>query len=193
MLQSGHMDRNWMGVDWLPSQVQAINPLLILLYIPLFSYAIYPAIEKVLKLNPLRKILIGSCFTALAFAVSAWIEQKIAADQTPKIAWQILAYAILTAAEVMVSITVLEFSYTQAPRAMKSMVMSLALFCVRWQRPDGGVNHVIPNADGSSKLPGASYYWFFAGLMAAMAVLFMFVALMYREQTYYQLEEPAAL
>ena len=44
---------------------------------------------------------------------------------TPSIAWQVLAYAILTAAEVLISITCLEFSYTQAPNNMKSFIMAI--------------------------------------------------------------------
>jgi proton-dependent oligopeptide transporter, POT family len=48
------------------------------------------------------------------------------------------------------------------------------------------VNKVIQNADGSVKLAGASYYWFFTGVMAAAALLFIFVAKAYREKTYVQ-------
>ncbi|HEY1785633.1 MAG TPA: MFS transporter, partial [Pirellulales bacterium] len=125
---------------------------------------------------------------------SAWIETKIQAGSTPMIAWQVLAYAILTAAEVMVSITCLEFSYTQAPRKMKSILMALFLFSVSLGNAFTAlVNWFIQNADGSSKLAGASYYWFFAGLMATTAVLFIFVAMSYREQTYIQQEQPAAV
>src|SRR5262249_38706035 len=41
--------------------------------------------------------------------------------------WQICAYGILTCAEVLVSITGLEYSYKQAPPMMKSFIMSLFL------------------------------------------------------------------
>ena len=44
--------------------------------------------------------------------------------------WQVLAYLIITIAEVLVSITALEFSYTQAPKKMKSLVMGLFLASV---------------------------------------------------------------
>ena len=48
----------------------------------------------------------------------------------PHINWQLLAYIILTLGEAMVSITGLEFSYTQAPNSMKSSVMALWLLTV---------------------------------------------------------------
>ncbi|MEZ6146367.1 MAG: hypothetical protein R3B91_13330 [Planctomycetaceae bacterium] len=43
------------------------------------------------------------------------IQMWIDAGDRPSICWQVLAYALLTSAEVMVSITCLEFSYTRAP------------------------------------------------------------------------------
>ena len=41
--------------------------------------------------------------------------------------WQLLAYAIITAAEIMVSVPALEFAYTQAPKKMKSLIMAAYL------------------------------------------------------------------
>ena len=41
-----------------------------------------------------------------------------------------MAYAVLTSSEVLVSITCLEFAYTQAPKAMKSVIMALFLMSV---------------------------------------------------------------
>ena len=58
--------------------------------------------------------------------IESWIDNGL----TPNIGWQLLAYVIITAAEVMVSITGLEFSYRQAPPQMKSFVMSLFLLTV---------------------------------------------------------------
>ena len=130
VLQAGKMDRTFLGVDWLESQIQAINPLLILAFIPIFTYLLYPAISKVFPLTPIRKISIGLFVTAGAFAISGTIESMIDQGLTPNIAWQLLAYVVITAAEVMVSITGLEFSYTQAPPQMKSFVMSLFLLTV---------------------------------------------------------------
>src|SRR5579872_2635502 len=120
VLQAKEMDRKWLGVEWLESQVQAINPLLILVLIPFFSYVGYPLINRVFRLTPLRKISIGLFLTAAAFAVSSFVQVWIDKGETPSISWQILGYVIITSAEVMVSVTGLEFSYTQAPREMRS-------------------------------------------------------------------------
>ena len=55
---------------------------------------------------------------------------QIAAGEAVNIGWQLFAYALITAAEVFVSITCLEFSYTQSPKKMKSFIMAIYLFSV---------------------------------------------------------------
>ena len=42
-----------------------------------------------------------------------WIQLEIDTAPEPNVGWQLLAYVILLAGEVMASITGLEFSYTQ--------------------------------------------------------------------------------
>src|SRR3954454_12763747 len=129
-LQAEKMDLHWMGMNLIAAQVQTSNPILILIFIPIVNYAIYPAIDKVFRLTPLRKIGIGLYITALSFVVIVWIQGQIDAGLKPTINWQLLAYVILTLGEAMVSITGLEFSYTQAPNTMKSSVMALWLLTV---------------------------------------------------------------
>src|SRR5207248_7981961 len=129
-LQAEKMDLHWMGMDLIAAQVQTANPILILIFIPIVNYLIYPAIDKIFPLTPLRKIGIGLFITALSFVVIVWIQSQIDAGMKPSINWQLLAYVILTLGEAMVSITGLEFSYTQAPNSMKSSVMALWLLTV---------------------------------------------------------------
>jgi POT family proton-dependent oligopeptide transporter len=111
----------------LPSQVQVVNGLFILILVPIFTFGIYPAMNRFFRVTPLRKIGIGLFTVASSFVVVAWIEQRIQEGHVVSIWWQIFAYVILTAAEVLVSITALEYSYKQAPLRMKSFVMALFL------------------------------------------------------------------
>ena len=105
----------------------------------------------------------------------------------PHVGWQILAYLLLTMAEVMVSITCLEFAYTQAPLAMKSIVMSLFLLSISLGNAvAAGVNFFIQNPDGSSKMEGATYFWFFSILMVFAAICFAVIAAFYQGNTYIQ-------
>jgi POT family proton-dependent oligopeptide transporter len=117
----------------------------------------------------------------------ALTEANIQAGGRPSVWWQILAFVILSAGEIMVSITCLEFSYTQSPRKMKSLVMAVFFLSISLGNYiTSGVNFIIHNPDGSSKLPGASYYWFFTALMATAAFLFIFVAQKYKVKVYTQ-------
>ncbi|MDP7029137.1 MAG: MFS transporter [Phycisphaerales bacterium] len=130
VLQARDLDRHFLGIEWLPSQIQMVNPIMILILIPTFSFLIYPAINRVFPLTPIRKIGIGLFVMVPGFAMVALLQAAIDGGASPSIGWQIAAYAILTASEVMVSITCLEFSYTQAPRAMKSVIMAIFLMSV---------------------------------------------------------------
>lgn len=191
VLQARHMDLHWMGVEWLPSQIQFVNPFLILLLIPVFAYGLYPAVDRVFPLTPLRKIGAGFFVTVIAFVISAYIEMQIASGLRPGIEWQLLAFLVMTAAEVMVSITCLEFSYTQAPRALKSFVMALFLLSVSLGNAfTAFVNYVIQDGDGTVWLKGPDYYWFFAWVMLGVSLIFLAVARQYQPRTW--LQEDAA-
>jgi POT family proton-dependent oligopeptide transporter len=191
VLQADKMDLHFAGITWLPSQIQAVNAIMILAFIPLFQYLIYPAISRVFPLTPLRKIGLGLVVTGSSFLISAWIETQIKAGLRPNIGWQLPAYALLTAGEIMVSITSLEFSYTQAPKTMKSIVMALYLWSITAGNAFTALVHVfIQNRDGTLKLSGSAYYLFFAVLSAASAVVFTFFAMRYREKIHLQDEFP---
>jgi len=187
VLQAENMNRNVCGFNVLPSQIQAINPILVLIMIPLFSYGLYPAMGKLFKVTPLRKISIGFFVTIMSFVIPAWVETQITAGHTPHIIWHFFAYIFMTAAEIMISITVLEFSYTQAPKKMKSLIQAVGLLPIALGNLFTAiVNRFIQNPDGTSKLEGADYYWFFTIVIAVTAVLFIFVAVLYKEKTYIQ-------
>jgi POT family proton-dependent oligopeptide transporter len=254
------------GYDFLPAQVQAVNPLLVMIYIPLFNFVLYPAINKVFLLTPLRKIGIGMSLTAAAFGISWYIETLVApttpivvaelqamgvagdtaeieklvvngkvdklAERLPKESvvvddqlklkdqaerekvevaqrqgritqvlskhgpsalWQVLAYIVITAGEVMVSITGLEYSYSQAPHKMKSFVMSLYLLTVSLGNVVTAlINKLLADANGNMAIPYTQYYAIFTGLMIATTVVYAFCSRTFREQSYYQGDEPAA-
>ena len=151
VLQAEDLNRNWLGFDWLSSQIQAINPIMIVTFVPIFNGietlrwpGLYSLISKVFPLTPLRKVGLGLFLMVFGFAMVAVLQSWIDAGEYPSIGWQVLAYAVLTASEVMVSITCLEFAYTQAPKEMKSMVMALFLMSVSLGNFfTAGVNSVI--------------------------------------------------
>lgn len=60
-----------------PDQMQVMNPLFVLLFIPFFEGIVYPIIGKIGIRKPLQKIALGGCLAALAFIISAVVQNKI--------------------------------------------------------------------------------------------------------------------
>ncbi|MCA9582428.1 MAG: hypothetical protein KC416_11580, partial [Myxococcales bacterium] len=166
----------------LPSQVQAANPLLVMMLVPLFGLWGYGAVEKLTRvtMTPLRRMTLGMFVASTSFVVVALIQERLDAGVSVHIAWQLVAYLLITAAEVMVSVTGLEFAYTQAPRRMKSTIMGFWLLCISLG------NELVALLAGFQGLPLATFFWIFAGLMALAAVLFGARASFYTYQDYSQ-------
>jgi POT family proton-dependent oligopeptide transporter len=139
------MDKNIaFGFTLLPAQIQVVNGLFILALVPIFTFGIYPLMGKFFKVTPLRRMGIGFFTIAASYLIVSRIEGRIQHGETVSVWWQILAYVVLTASEVLVSITALEFSYKQAPLRMKSFIM--AMFLASTSVGNGitaGVNHFM--------------------------------------------------
>lgn len=245
VLQTEQMNSYIGDYQVLPSQVQAVNPVLILIGIPIFTFFIYPLGNKVWKLTPLRKIGIGFVITAGAFALSALIETWIVSNSAnvinqmwadlgpavttdlmkptkmgdmlqivkehgwtakeigpyltdmPHISWQVLAYIIMTAGEILVSIVCLEFAYTQSPKKMKSFIMGIYMLGISIGNfYVAGVNFIMEKTKdeaGNTPLDGPNYFWFFAGMMMITTVIYIIYTQFYKGRTYIQGEDVDAL
>lgn len=122
-------------IEVLSSQMQAFNSVFVLLFIPFFSKIVYPLIESVgLTLSPVRKMAYGLVLAATSFFCSAYLEYRIAlsatANERLSIFWQLPQYILLTAGEIMLNMTGLEYAYAEAPETMKSMILSIWLLTV---------------------------------------------------------------
>jgi POT family proton-dependent oligopeptide transporter len=198
VLQAAKMNRT-IGVGaWhftmLAGQVQTFNPVFLLIFIPIFNYWVYPFFDKIgLKATPLRRLGAGLILTALSFVVIAFAQSMIDRGQTPSIWWQVLAYVALSAAEVLVSITGLEYAYTHSPKSMKSTMTAIWLMVTSM----GNLITAAVNANIADKgilgkyLVGANYYWYFdVGLVTAFTVAFLFVSPHIKEHNYIENPEP---
>ncbi|XP_059356317.1 solute carrier family 15 member 2-like [Carassius carassius] len=89
------------------------------------------------------------------------------------IAWQIPQYVFITAGEVMFSITGLEFSYSQAPASMKSVLQAGWLMTVAF-----GNVIVLIVAEGAG-MEQWTEFLLFAGLLVAVSIIFSIMAYFY--------------
>ncbi|CAL8267515.1 unnamed protein product [Lota lota] len=89
------------------------------------------------------------------------------------IAWQIPQYLLITIGEVMFSVTGLEFSYSQAPANMKSVLQAGWLLTVAF-----GNVIVLIVAEGAGLEQWAEFV-LFAGLLVAVCIIFSVMAYFY--------------
>jgi POT family proton-dependent oligopeptide transporter len=174
VFQARHLDLTLLGHTYSPAQLQALNPALVLVLVPLFTWGVFPALERRgVALAPLRKMTWGMFVTVLSFVAAAILQMLVDAGRTPHALWQVPQYVLLTAGEVLVAVTGLEFSYTQAPRAMRSTIMSI------WFLTVFVGNLLTALVTKVVRLEGAAYFWLFAALMLAAALVFGAVARRY--------------
>ncbi len=107
------------------SQMQALNPMLVMLLIPFNTLVLYPAVKRAgYELTALRRMTAGIAFAGLSWIVVGAMQLVLDHGTAFTITWQVLPYALLTFGEVLVATTGLEFAYSQAPLSMKSAIMA---------------------------------------------------------------------
>ena len=182
--------------SWLnqPAQMQLLNPLMVMILIPFNNLVLYPALRRYgYEPTALRRMTTGIVFSALAWIAVGSFQVIMDGGSPLTIMWQVLPYALLTFGEVLVSATGLEFAYSQAPAAMKGVIMSF------WNLTTtvGNLWVLLSNAavrndtvTGSIARTGFSeaafLMFFFAGFALVAALAFGLYARRYREVDNYR-------
>ena len=186
--QAEKMDRAILGWHLESAQMESLNAILILIMVPTFAYAVYPALERAgIRMTMLRRMAIGMFFAIPAFLSAAMVQSWIEAGAHPHIAWQVIQYVLISIAETMVSVTALEFAYTQAPRSLKGVIMSL------WFLTLGTGSFVTSLVRSNVAFASdTNYFLFWAGLMLVGAIAFAVVAALYKPVAFVAANQEAA-
>ncbi len=119
---------SWWWPSWLvkeAGQMQALNPLLIMLLIPFNNLVLYPALRRIgWEPTALRRMGFGIAFAGIAWIIAGLIQLQIDSGAQTSLALQTWPYLLLTFGEVLVSATALEFAYSQATQSMKGVIMA---------------------------------------------------------------------
>ncbi|XP_067843187.1 solute carrier family 15 member 2 isoform X2 [Heptranchias perlo] len=84
-LQATRMNANFGGFIIQPDQMQTINAILIVIFIPIFDVGIYPLIGKCkINLTPLKRMTVGMVLAALAFVAAAVVEIEVQRTVVPE-------------------------------------------------------------------------------------------------------------
>ncbi|KAK3578075.1 hypothetical protein CHS0354_032726 [Potamilus streckersoni] len=134
------------------------------------------------NLNLAVKLGVGAVYTGLLHDGSLQDNSMPTMTLLPSVpenmlsmAWMIPQYILITVGEVLVSITGLAFSYSQAPDSMKSVVQSFWLLTVSF-----GDLVVIIVANIHSIPNQTAEFFLFAVLMAVDTVIFMVMSMFYK-------------
>jgi POT family proton-dependent oligopeptide transporter len=182
VIQAMNMDLMFMGVQFEASQIAAWNPIMVMGLIPFFSFVVYPFFERMgIKMTPIRRMTWGMFISAISFlligVIQIWMDSS--ADKV-NVMWQFFPYLVITMAEVMISITGLEFAYTQAPRSMKSSIMSVFLLTVFF----GNLITAYVSEINFYPVASTGYFMFFAVLMALFSLVFWWMGRKFKVKNY---------
>jgi POT family proton-dependent oligopeptide transporter len=156
-------------------RMQAVGSILVMIWVPILTYLVYPLCEKLgLRPTALRRMGFGMVLGGITYVISGWMQARIDGGETLSLAWQLVPYIVLVAGEVLVSATGLEYAFEEAPKTMRSMMMSLWLLTIA-----GGhfLIALFTNLNANYvKASGAKELYFYAGLMFVVSLIFMGIA-----------------
>jgi POT family proton-dependent oligopeptide transporter len=167
-----HMDLTVFGRVIDPEQVQALNPVLIVLLLPVLTFLWVWLDRRGLKVRPTDKMVIGFTLTAVCMAVMAWTGWQAMAGNRPNVGWQMVAYLFLTVAEILISVTGLELAFVAAPKSMKGFITGVWLSTVF-------VANLFINAPVTrlyTSMRPDVYFGLLAVTLVVVALAFVFVA-----------------
>jgi dipeptide/tripeptide permease len=195
-----YMDRTFFGHEFDPEQFGTLNPLLIIVLVPVVTLIFNFLANRGIRVRPTDKMVVGFLLTALCMGVMGWagsragsiegerpvmkdgkvvmedgkpqMEAYVSPEKKVTIWWQVLAFFLITVAEILISVTGLELAFIAAPRTMKSFVTGLWLASV-------GLGNLFFNAPVGRLYPTmgpGTYFALLSGMMLVVTVAFVFVA-----------------
>jgi POT family proton-dependent oligopeptide transporter len=123
--------------------IQNLNPISIVIMIPIFDHVIYPTLRKFgIAFTPIKRMTVGfyiACLSMVAAAIMQYFIYKLGpcgwyangedCKPAPINVWaQCVPYILIGIAEILTNITSYEYAFSKAPENMKSLVMSVNLF-----------------------------------------------------------------
>jgi dipeptide/tripeptide permease len=202
-----YMDRTFFGHEFDPEQFGTLNPFLIVLLIPVVTAVFNFLANRGIKVRATDKMVVGFLLTAAtmgAMAVAGFragpvegerpvhrdgqvvmkdgqpqMEAYVPPERKVTIWWQVLAFFLITVAEILISVTGLELAFTAAPASMKSFVTGLWLAAVGL----GNLLFNVPVAQLYPLMDPGTYFAMLTGMLLVVTVAFVFVARRFNQAT----------
>jgi dipeptide/tripeptide permease len=180
VLQGQHMNPfNLFGFNITAEEMQSANPLLVMLLVPLLTLGVYPRIGRLA--TPLRRMSAGMFLGAASYVIVAWLQQQVDTGTRWSVLWQFIPYTVLTAGEVLLSTTGLEFAFAESAPEMRSTIMSFWLLTVAFGNlVVSGITKLMGSGAAHGEAVTPSRFLLYAAMTAVVAVFFSLVASRYR-------------
>src|SRR5437763_2675010 len=120
---------------------------------------------------------IGMALGATSFVIAGLLNVPVAAGTKIPVVWQVLPYIVLTVGEILVSVTGLEFAYTQAPLTMKSVIQSF------WNLTTAAANLAVALASAFAFFRGTALFFYYAAFAYLAAAGLALVARRYKSSS----------
>lgn len=134
-----------MRLDGVPNDIVTnLDPLALLIFIPICDKFIYPAIARTgFQFTPIKKITTGFALGTLSMVVAAIIQHyiyvyspcgdhadgcELGKPEQMSVWIQTPAYVLIALSEIAASITGLEYAFTKAPKNMRGLVTGVFFF-----------------------------------------------------------------
>ncbi|RIK79460.1 MAG: hypothetical protein DCC68_13160 [Planctomycetota bacterium] len=188
-----YMDKDILGFEVSAEKMQSLNPVLIILLLPIVTWLWNYLAKKGIKIRATDKMFVGFVLTAVTMGIMSYaghlagpaetrqvvkngeeVTERVPLPDDRKVGleWQAVAYIMLTIAEILISVTGLELAFVSAPKSMKGLITAVWLFFV-------GVGNLFINVPITQLYPQMEpdkYYGMLAIAMLVVAAVFVFVA-----------------
>ena len=157
-----------------PDQMIVLNSFLGIVMIPVFEQLLYPLLSRVGIKTSLQKMVLGAVFGGVAFIFAGILELEVEKDFI-SVLWMFPQFLAMIMGEILIYTANLNFSYTEAPAEMKSVMVSFMSLTAA-----GGCLIVI-FISGVSFFESQAYeFFFFAIIMLIDALLLGFLVTKYK-------------
>ena len=165
-------DLQLFGYRIAPDQFQALNPLFIVVLLPVVSVGLWRLLDRMgLHMRPTDKMLVGFVLTAASMAMMTIAGFLATPEHKVSLWWQVVTFFLITVAELCISPVGLELAFTAAPQSMKGFITACFLLTVFFGN--------ILNS-GLTRLYGplgpGRYFGLLTGILLVVTIAFIFVA-----------------
>lgn len=173
-----YLDLQIFGMKLAPDQIQTLNPVFIIVLLPAVTVLWHVLSGWGLNLRPTDKIFIGFVLTALTMGIMAGAGYASTNEHKVSVAWEAIAYLLITIAEICISVVGLELAFTAAPKRMKSFVTACWLLAVFV----GNMIAAQLTQLYEKVLSPGNYFALSAGIMVVVTLIYLVIARRFNRQ-----------